>query len=273
MREIATAHCEVAEMLARQLGLPENIQETLRYSLEQWDGKGKAYGLKSEDVPIASRILHIAQVLGVAHSFGGVSAAVAIAGERRGTDFDPELVDQFREESERTQFWQVLDQESVKQTVLEMAPATPFDEATEETVDAVCEVMADFTDIAAPGTWNHSRNVADVTVDICRQMGLGQGDVTELRRAALVHDLGKVAVPSAVLQKNGDLSDSEREEFRQHSYYTERILSRVDRLSPLASEAGSHHEWLNGHGYHRELLGEQIPMGGRWRSRTPMRRR
>ena len=83
-------------MLARQLGLPENIQETLRYSLEQWDGKGKAYGLKSEDVPIASRILHIAQVLGVAHSFGGVSAAVAIAGERRGTDFDPELVDQFR---------------------------------------------------------------------------------------------------------------------------------------------------------------------------------
>jgi HD-GYP domain-containing protein (c-di-GMP phosphodiesterase class II) len=97
--------------------------------------------------------------------------------------------------------------------------------------------------------------------------------VTELSRAALVHDLGKVAVPSAVLQKNGDLSDSEREEFRQHSYYTERILSRVDRLSPLASEAGSHHEWLNGHGYHRELLGEQIPMGGRWRSRTPMRRR
>ena len=264
MKEVATAHCEVAEMLARRLGFPESVQRTLRYYQEQWDGKGLAYGLKGDEVPVTSRIVHMAEVLTeVASSFGGPSAAVAVATERLGTVFEPEMVSTFLELSEKQDFWKILDQESVQQTVLEIKPPSRFDTVSESQVEGVCEVMADFTDISSPHTWNHSRTVADIAVGVAKEVGMGRDEVTKLRRAALVHDLGKVAIPSMVLQKQEGLTAPEWESFRLHPYYTERILSRVQSLSPLASEAAMHHERLDGQGYHRQLNGEQIPLTGR----------
>ena len=199
----------------------------------------------------------------VAHAFGGTSAAAAVAGERRGTDFDPELVGAFLSLSDRPEFWHVLEQDSVQTEVLAMKPPSRFDRVSDGQVETVCEVIADFTDIASQHSWNPSQIVADLAVGIARQLGLRDEEVTRLRRVALVHDIGKVAVPSATLQKQERLSESEWEVFRLHPYYTERVLSRVGSLSSLAHEAAAHHESLDGQGYHRRLAGEQIPLGGR----------
>jgi len=263
MRENITAHCEVGEMFARRLGLPEGVQRAVRYSWERWDGGGLAYGLAGENVPIAARTIHVAQVAQVAHYVGGPAAATEVARERRGKDFDPALVDALLRLAQQPVVWEMLDQDAAQEIILEARPPADFDSLAESQVDTICEVLADFADVKTRLTWNHSPDVAEAAVGIGRRLGLDASAAKDLRRAALVHDLGKAAVPLAILDKGDRLTAGEWERFRLHPYYTERVLARVAPLRGLAGTAASHHEWLNGQGYHRRVAGVQIPRGGR----------
>jgi HD-GYP domain-containing protein (c-di-GMP phosphodiesterase class II) len=134
---------------------------------------------------------------------------------------------------------------------------------SEAQIDAVCEALADFADIRSSRRWAHSTVVARYAGAIAESLGLTTADAQRARRAGLVHDLGTVAVPLWILNKTEPLSDGEREQLLLHPYYTERVLERVRPLQHLAFEASSHHESVNGQGYHRRLRGEQIPLLGR----------
>ncbi|MCX6020903.1 MAG: LuxR C-terminal-related transcriptional regulator [Chloroflexi bacterium] len=263
MKESITSHCEVGEMFARRLGLPLSVQTAVRCAWERWDGKGLAWGLKGAATPVAARILHVAQVTEVAHSFAGTAAANAMAAERSGADFDPEVAAAFLQLSRSRDFWRIIEQEEAQQTVLAMRPAAPYDQITGNQIETVCEVLADFADIKSRSTWNHSLTVAQTAVAMAQQMRLPQPQVGRLRRASLVHDLGKAAIPVGILDKRGDLTSLESELFRMHPYFTERVLARIAPLGELIPEATSHHEWIDGRGYHRGTKGEQIPLGGR----------
>ena len=263
MTEVARTECEVAEMVTRRLELPEGVQKAVRYIFEQWDGKGMAYGLKGEAIPVASRILYLAQLLEVIYGLGGAAAAESVAKQRRGKDFDPNLVGAFLELARDPTFWSFLDQESVQNEVLSMKPPSSLDQVTEEHVDTFCDVIADFIDIKSRYTWGHSRTVASLAENMAHKLGLDEEESARVRRAALVHDLGKAAVPGNILDAQGDLSENDWERFRLHPYYTDRILGRVEMLKHLAPDAATHHERLDGQGYHRQLAGDQIPLGGR----------
>lgn len=263
MKEGVSAHCEVGEMFARRLGLPVTVQEAIRFSWERWDGKGLAYGRRGPDTPIAARVLHLAQIVAAAHAFGGRSAARAIATERDGTDFDPALAGAFLDVSQRPGFWDIPESESAHEPVLAMRPPCDFDRLDASALDAACELLADFADVKSRSMWNHSLLVAQTTVAIAERLGRPPAEVAHLRRAALVHDLGKAAVPVGILEKTGSLTAEEWERFRLHPYYTERTLSRVAPLRDLAADAGAHHERLDGTGYHRQIARDQIPLGGR----------
>jgi len=130
-------------------------------------------------------------------------------------------------------------------------------------IEVVCEALADFVDIKTYESWNHSRIVAEVAVGMGSYLGLGEAEQTRLRCAALVHDIGNVAIPYRILEKGDRRSASEWEYYRLHSYYTQRVLERVEPLQELAPAAAAAHEWINGQGYHRQLIGEQIPLNGR----------
>jgi HD-GYP domain-containing protein (c-di-GMP phosphodiesterase class II) len=263
MTESITAHCEVGEMFARRFGLPDSVLAAVRFSWERWDGTGLAYGLPGPRVPVTARIIHLTQVIQIAHFVGGPAAARSVARDRRGGDFDPDLVDVLLALAERPDFWTVLEMDSAQACILEMCPPTGFDALTESQLDTACEVLADFADVKSRLTWNHSCEVAEAALGIGRRLGLNDSELRDLRRAALAHDLGKAALPVGILDKGDRLSASEWERFRLHPYYTERVLARVGPLRHLAPTAGAHHEWLNGQGYHRQLVGEQIPPGGR----------
>ncbi len=263
VKEALRGHCEIAELFARRLGFPEYVQRTLRFQWERWDGKGMAYGLKGNEVPVAARILHAAQMLEFTHGFAGPEAARTLTRERRGNRFDPEVAGAFLDVSERTDFWKELEHEQAQATILAMKPATSADRITEDQTDVVCEAVADFIDIKTRETWHHSSIVAEVAVGVGYRLGLEPAEQTKLRRAALVHDVGKVAIPYGILTKADHLSASEWEQFRLHPYYTERVLDRVESLRELAPAAAAHQEWVNGQGYHRQLTGEQIPLNGR----------
>lgn len=263
MRESVSAHCEVGETFARRLGLPVAVQQAIRFSWERWDGKGLAYGLPGPQTPVAARVLHFAQVVQAAGAFGGPEAARAIATERSGSDFDPDIVGPFLDRSRRDGFWDVLESDSAQATVLEMRPPCAFDRLDASQLDAACEVLADFADVKSRSIWNHSLQVAEVAAVTARGLGLSELEAGRVRRAALVHDLGKAAVPVGILEKREPLTAEEWERFRLHPYYTERALARVGPLEELAADAGAHHERFDGAGYYRQLSGDRIPLGGR----------
>ncbi len=262
VKETMRSHCEVAELFARQLGFSSTVQQTLRFQWERWDGKGMAYGLKGPTVPITARILHMAQVIELTARFTGTSAAESFIREKRGTRFDPEVVDAFLALAQEKDFWKTCE-EMTPEAIMALRPATCADAAWEKQSERVCEALADFVDLKTRETWHHSRTVAQVAESIGACLGLDMYELGRLRCAALVHDVGKVAIPIGILTKGEQRSSSDWETYRLHSYHTQRILERVASLRDLASAAAAHHEWINGQGYHRQLYGEQIPLHGR----------
>ncbi|GHO46844.1 HD domain-containing phosphohydrolase [Ktedonospora formicarum] len=263
IREAMRGHCEVAELFARRLGFPTYVQETLRYQWERWDGRSLAYGIKSAQVPIAARILHLSQVMELVYSIGGPSAARTLADERQGTRFDPKLVQTFLQITEATSWWDTFEQKEQAQTILAMCPPTQAEVFAQDRTEDICEALADFIDGKTPETWHHSFQVAEVAVGIGSCLGLNSQEQRSLRCAALVHDIGKVAIPFGILAKGAQRSKSEWDIYCLHSYYTQKVLEQVTPLHELAEIAASHHEWLNGQGYHRQLRGDQIPLAGR----------
>jgi HD-GYP domain-containing protein (c-di-GMP phosphodiesterase class II) len=262
VKETMRSHCEVAELFARQLGFPDYVQQTLRFQWERWDGKGMAYGLKGPHIPLTARILHMIQVIELTYHFGDASSTTVLLREKRGTRFDPEVIDVFLKIAQQSDFWQTFDQ-ATSETIMAMRPSTQADQIWENQVVRICEALADFVDLKTRETWHHSRIVADVATGIGTCLGLGKGVLIKLQCAALVHDVGKVAIPVNILTKEERRSSSEWEIYRLHPYYTQRILEQVTFLQDLATVAAAHHEWVNGQGYHRQLCGEQIPFHGR----------
>jgi HD-GYP domain-containing protein (c-di-GMP phosphodiesterase class II) len=143
----------------------------------------------------------------------------------------------------------------------EPLPRPPLDE---DAFDTVLEVMADIADLKSPWFSGHSRGVADLAADAVRAAGMPERDVVTMRRAGLLHDLGRTAISNAIWDKREPLTEGDRERVRLHAYFTERMLRRPVALAGLAAIASSHHERLDGSGYHRAIRGSDIPLLGRY---------
>jgi HD-GYP domain-containing protein (c-di-GMP phosphodiesterase class II) len=121
----------------------------------------------------------------------------------------------------------------------------------DERVDAGFIAIAALTGLKSPWLREHSTRVADLAEAAAWRLGLAADSVTLLRRAALAHDLGRVGVSNAIWEKPGLLGFGEWERVRLHPHYTERAFAQSRDLAPIGVLAGSHHERLDGSGYHR----------------------
>jgi HD-GYP domain-containing protein (c-di-GMP phosphodiesterase class II) len=255
-----TAHCEVAVRVAETLGLGAGIQQGLWQVYERWDGKGTPKHLKGESLALPVRLIQLAQDAATFYQLGGVDAAVAMARARSGRYFDPAMVEAFCHIA--PDLLGSFGAESTWQAVLEAEPGVhAWISGTQ--IDTAAEVVADFTDLKSPFTIGHSRGVAELAAAAAQQCGLPNADVVAVRRAGLLHDLGRVGVSDAIWGKPGPLTEGEWERVRLHPYYTERILTRSPALAPLGTLAALHHERLDGSGYHRQVPSSQLPLAAR----------
>jgi len=235
------------------------VRRSLRESYERWDGKGAA-GAKGEEIRLVSRLVYLADVVAVYHRHGGLDAAVAVAKERNGTAFDPSLVDLFC--AQATLLLSDLDSASSWDAVIAAEPQLEL-LVSEERFDDALEAIGDFVDLKSPFTIGHSRAVADLAAEASRTLGLGDAEALTVRRAGLLHDLGRLGVTNAVWDKRGELTQAETERVRLHPYLTERMLAFSPALAALGAVAVQHHERLDGSGYPRGLPGDAITPAGR----------
>jgi HD-GYP domain-containing protein (c-di-GMP phosphodiesterase class II)/DNA-binding CsgD family transcriptional regulator len=255
-----TAHCDVAMRIAQTLGFGARIQQGLWQVYERWDGKGTPKHLKGEELTLPVRVIQLAQDAATFFQLGGLEGAVTMVRARSGRYFDPAVVDVFCRHA--SDLLASLDTESTWKAVLASEPDAHLWMSNAQ-IDTATEVVADFVDLKSPFIVGHSRGVAALAAAAAQQYGLPSADVVAVRRAGLLHDLGRVGVSAALWNKPGPLSDSEWERVRLHPYYTERILTRSSVLAPLGALAALHHERLDGSGYHRQIGSNQLSPAAR----------
>jgi HD-GYP domain-containing protein (c-di-GMP phosphodiesterase class II) len=253
-------HWTAADALAAQLGLAQRVRDSIEQTFERWDGKGVPKGAAGTEIHVHARLVALADVVEVYHRAGGTEAAIEVARQRGGTQFDPEVVEVFA--AGAASLLDDLDEASSWDAVISAAPATRMRLAGPE-LDAALEAVADFSDVKSPFTIGHSRGVADLAGDAAGVLGLDDLAATRIRRAGLVHDLGRLGVPNTIWDKPATLSRAEDERVRMHPYLTERMLTCSSALAPLAAIAGQHHERLDGSGYPRGLSGGALSTEGR----------
>jgi putative nucleotidyltransferase with HDIG domain len=258
-RKFMEARCDRGAEIARMLFLSEDTALAIRSLDEHWDGHGMPDGLRGEEIPLAARILCLAQTVEVFHAKGGVKAARAVAKRRSGRWFDPALVDALQSFIGDREFWAGLEAPDVSA----WEPQDLALAGDDARLDRVAEAFASVIDAKSPFTASHSLRVAEIADGIAEVLEFSSDERRTLRRAGLLHDIGKLAVSNRILDKPGKLTDKEFEAIQTHPVHTLSILERAPCFASLAALAANHHEKLDGSGYPRNLTGADLD--------TPMR--
>jgi HD-GYP domain-containing protein (c-di-GMP phosphodiesterase class II) len=259
-RSYDTARCEVGRDAARRLGLGEQIQRSVYHSSEWWNGRGAPDGVAGEDIPLGARVAAVTSIAVLFEAVGGHELAVDAIRRRRGGMVDPRIADHFV--ARAAALLSELAAVDPYDVVLDAEPRPVMSVLGPQMVD-VAAVFGDLADLKTPFTYGHSRDVARLARDAGQRCGLASDHLADLEVAALLHDVGRVAVSNLVWEKPGRLDAHEWEQVRLHAYHSERILAGSQRLAPLASLVGAHHERCDGSGYHRGTTGGDLTMSSR----------
>jgi HD-GYP domain-containing protein (c-di-GMP phosphodiesterase class II) len=252
--------CEVAQRFGAWLGLTSGVQEALEFVFARWDGKGLPREAGGESLPLPARLLHVARDISLFLSAGGPEAAREVIEERAGDAYESRLVelalqnfDEAVGELDEARLWEIaLEREPFPQVTL-----------VGDRIDAGFEAIATLIGLKSPWLREHSVTVADLAEAAAWRAELPAEDVTFLRRAALAHDLGRISVPNSIWEKPGPLGLGEWERVRLHPHFTERAFAHSPALADLGRLAGSHHERLDGSGYHRNTEGAGLAQAAR----------
>jgi HD-GYP domain-containing protein (c-di-GMP phosphodiesterase class II) len=246
--QIIVAHCEVAQQLAARLNIEEGIQVGLRQMGERWDGQGFPHKLKGEAIRLPVRVAQVAHDAVIIHHFFGLEAAIAALKDRGGATLDPAIAEALGAQAQSL----LTMPGALRDEVLACEPG-PRPTLNDEQMEATTLALADFADLQTPFSTGHSTAVAALAEAAARQCRLSDSDVTLIRRAGHLHDLGRVGVSAGIWGRAGALSEADWERVRLHPYYAQRILAQPTALAELGAVASAHHERLDGSGYHRNL--------------------
>jgi HD-GYP domain-containing protein (c-di-GMP phosphodiesterase class II) len=261
--ELVRTRCERGADIARMLEMTDDTAAAIRALDEHWDGRGAPLGLAGEQIPLLARIACLAQTAEIFHSGGGLQATLDIARARAGAWFDPGLVRALHSTRTDGAFWAGLAAGDPRARTAALEPADRVLTADDERLDRIAHAFARVIDAKSPYTFHHSEGVALYAGAIGRVLGFGANELRHLRRAALLHDVGKLGVSNRILDKPGKLTEQEFAAVKRHPEHTYQILARVARFRGLAETAASHHERMDGRGYHRGIAAGTLPVAAR----------
>lgn len=260
VQELIETRCQRGVAIARQLRFSEEVAQGIACLDEHWNGAGKPDGRAGAAIPIYARIALLSQVVDVFHTDGGAAAALMETSKRSGGWFDPAVVDAFARVARDPTFWSALKSEDLGARIFALEPAQQAAELDDDYLDDIAAAFGQVVDAKSPYTAGHSTRVALYADLVGEALGLAPDRRRWLRRAALLHDIGKLGVSNAVLDKPGKLDADEWAAVKAHAAQTFQILSRIESFGELARVAAAHHEKLDGTGYPLGLREAEISL-------------
>jgi HD-GYP domain-containing protein (c-di-GMP phosphodiesterase class II) len=255
-RSLMQARCDRGAEIARMIGLSEATAAAIRALDEHWDGHGQPRRLAGEQIPLLGRILCLAQTVEIFHARGGIEDAYAVAERRSGTWFDPDLVKALGGFRRDAAFWASL----AEPDLTRWEPEDRVIAADDDYVLRIATAFAAIVDAKSPWTYFHSDRTSLIATNMGAAMGLDTQELGDLRRGALLHDIGKLAISNRILDKPAELTPAEYARVKEHPLFTRWVLERVSCFEALAPMAAAHHERLDGSGYPSGLGGDDITL-------------
>ena len=263
MTDIMATRCSRGADIARQLRFSEDVAQAIAHLDEHWDGSGLPLGIAGRDIHLGGRIALLAQVADVFYSARGKDAALAEVRNRAGSWLDPELCAIFEKLSGASGFWEELALDDLPEQLWALEPAAQYVTVDEDYLDDISFAFGRVIDAKSPYTAGHSERVGMIADKIAEHLAMDEQGRRVLRRAAILHDVGKLGVSSAILEKPGKLDAEEWQIMQSHAAHTTNILGQIGVMSDMAMIAGSHHERLDGKGYPLGLDERSIAMESR----------
>ena len=243
--EGARADCEVGVLLAGLLRMPEAVREAVRDAFERYDGQGMPAGRAGAEIAEAARFAAVGFAAVMFDAVAGDTAATRTVAQWSGRALDPAVTEIFLDAPE--ELLRVSNPDDLWAAVVDAEPVPRRVFRDDAALDEALAGFGDAADLKSPWFTGHSRGVARLARAAAER--LSTADATQLYRAGLVHDLGRVAIPAGVWERPGPLRAEDWDLVRLHPYHTGRMLARSPVLGPLGQLASRHHERLDGSGY------------------------
>ncbi len=259
-------HAELGYLLLREFPPFLQVSRIVRHHHRRWEyGEGRTCG--GDDVPLGSHILHLADRVdvllkrekGILCQVRGICKKIK---KEAGKRFMPEVVDAFMELADREYFWLDAASPSLDQILSRKRKASTVEVDLDTLLD-LSRLFSKIIDFRSRFTATHSSGVATIAEALARLLGFSERECRMMRVAGHLHDLGKLAVPSEILEKPGRLTPKEFCAIKTHTFYTYRILERIEDLEIINAWASFHHERLDGNGYPFHHRAEDLSLGSR----------
>lgn len=259
-RDLIETRCHRGADIARGLRFSEAVAQGIQHLDEHWDGGGLPEGLVGETISLYARIALLSQAVDVFHSEGGRDAALGEARRRAGAWFDPQVVEALEAAAADEAFWSGLASPTLADALMTMEPVQTRLTLDDDWLDDIAAGFGQVIDAKSPYTSGHSTRVAAYADALGEALGVAPERRRWLRRAALLHDVGKLGVSSTILEKPSRLESAEWSAMQGHAEKTQEILSRIGAFDELARVSSAHHEKLDGTGYPLGLRESQISL-------------
>jgi HD-GYP domain-containing protein (c-di-GMP phosphodiesterase class II) len=241
-------HRRQAMALASRLPVPPAVPTVLAHMHSRWDGRDDGTG--GDAIPIEARIMAVAVLAESFRRAGGISAVDEVLTSRARKQLDPDLCGLVRKHAKG--LFQSFRMPGQFDRFLDAEPGTPR-LVQDEAIDDIARVFGAFADNKSPFHIGHSRHVSLLASYAAQASGLDEEQCVALRRAALLHDIGRAAIRNGIWEKPGPLNLMERLPVQSHTNHTEVIVALTGAFTGIAELASKAHERTDGSGYHRRV--------------------
>ncbi len=264
--ERTVSHCEIGYRLLKMFPPFANIAEIVRYHHTPWRN-GEGTYQSGYDIPLSSHLIHLADRIAVCIEpnediLDQSNHILATIIKHKNTLFHPEHVEWFEALADKEFFWLEATVPNIDYYLRSHVSLSRYQLEVDDLV-SLAQVFAHVIDFKSTFTATHSAGVSVVADKLAQLLRFQEEDRKLIQVAGYLHDIGKLAVPTEILEKPGMLDPSEINKMRRHTFYTNYILDHIKGFQTVKTYAALHHEHMNGKGYPFHLKAEDLPLGTR----------
>ena len=250
--ELVKEHCIASESNINNFPFYTEVKDILLYHHENYDGTG-FFKIKGDDIPLMSQIIHLADTLDTDFNFESFKnqdheRLLSFIEDSRGIVFSDKVISAFLTISSRKSFWLDLKNMFITTALKNLIPELSI-ECSFKDLRNMTKIFSKIIDSKSPYTQLHSSELAIKAERLARYYKFNEEDTYKLIIAADLHDIGKLAIPSFILDSPTKLTVEEYELIKEHTYYTRIALQEIKGFEDIVEWASNHHEKLNGKGY------------------------